>query len=68
MHMHLAQVSSVELKGWGVAAAFILNYIFRASFPKGLFGLEGIEGGWEGLNPQQVKIPLNPLQSPCGGD
>jgi len=59
MHMHLAQVSSVELKGWGVAAAFILNYIFRASFPKGLFGLEGIEGGWEGLNPPQSSpIPL----------
>ena len=30
---------------------------------EGFFGLEGIRGGWEGLNPQQVKIPLNPFQS-----
>jgi hypothetical protein len=28
-----------------------------------LFGLEEIDADWDGLNPQQVKIHLNPLQS-----
>lgn len=41
---------------------YSLNFTCSSS-PLTLFGQEGI-GIWEGLNPLQVKIPLNSLQSP----